>query len=99
MAYLYAHGDSVATSLPPVSADLLTNRILVLRGHKVLLGNDLADLYEVEHRALMQAVNRNIGRFPADFMFQVSEQEWSSLKSQIVISSWGGIRKLPHAFI
>lgn len=77
---------------------MLTNRILVIRGQKVLLGNDLAELYDVEHRALMQAVNRNIERFPADFMFQVSEQKWSNLKSQFVTSSWGGIRKLPYAF-
>lgn len=88
----------MSSTLPSVTADLLTNRILVVRGQKVLLGGDLAELYGVEHRALMQAVNRNINRFPDDFMFQVSEQEWANLKSQFVTSSWGGIRKLPYAF-
>ncbi len=55
-------------------------------------------MYGVSHKALMQAVRRNIGRFPGDFMFQLTPQEFSHLKSQIVTSSWGGIRKRPHAF-
>ena len=64
---------------------------------KVLMSNDLADLYMVEHRALMQAVRRNIERFPGDVMFQISQAEGHDLKSQFVTSSWGGIRKLPYA--
>lgn len=88
----------MSKSLTPVSADVLARRILVIRGHKVLLGGDLADLYGVEHRALMQAVTRNRDRFPDDFMFQLSASEWSNLKSQFVTSSWGGVRKLPYAF-
>ena len=63
-----------------------------------MLSNDLADLYLVAPRALMQAVRRNMGRFPGDFMFQISQAEWHDLKSQFVTSSWGGIRKLPYAF-
>ena len=76
----------------------IDQRILLIRGHKVLLGNDLADLYLVEHRSLMQAVRRNIERFPSDFVFQLSQAEWDDLKSQFVTSSRGGIRKLPYAF-
>lgn len=63
-----------------------------------MLGQDLAELYRVEPRVLVQAVMRNKKRFPDDFMFQLSKDEFGNLKSQIVISSWGGIRKLPYAF-
>lgn len=74
-------------------------RILRLRGHRVLLSSDLAILYGVEPRALMQAMKRNKARFPADFMFQLTDQEHVNLKSQSVISSWGGMRRAnPYAF-
>ena len=63
-----------------------------------MLDKDLASLYQVEVRVLNQAVKRNIKRFPSDFMFQLTKEEWENLKSQFVISSWGGIRKLPYAF-
>ena len=64
-----------------------------------MLSNDLAELYQVETRALIQAVKRNIERFPSDFMFQLKEKEFINLKSQIVTSSWGGARRaLPYAF-
>lgn len=63
-----------------------------------MLGADLAALYEVETKALIQAVKRNIDRFPDDFMFQLTKQEVSNLKSQIVTSSWGGRRYPPYAF-
>ena len=76
----------------------IAQNIRLVRGHKVLLGMDLAELYGVEHRALMQAVRRNPERFPEDFMFQLNPEEWADLKSQFVISSWGGIRTRPHAF-
>lgn len=73
--------------------------ILFLRGEKVMLSPDLAMLYRVETRALIQAVKRNIERFPEDFMFQLSEKEFENLKSQIVISSWDGMRRAkPYAF-
>jgi len=64
-----------------------------------MLSSDLARLYKVEPRALVQAVKRNIARFPEDFMFQIDEKEFRILKSQIVISSWGGMRRSnPYAF-
>lgn len=72
--------------------------ILTLRGMKVLLAPDLAALYEVETKVLMQAVKRNIQRFPADFMFQLDGVEWENLRSQIVTSSRGGTRYAPYAF-
>jgi hypothetical protein len=74
-------------------------KIFVIRGHKVMLSTHLAELYGVEVRALIQAVKRNIERFPDDFMFQLSNSEYKNLKSQIVTSSWGGIRRAnPYAF-
>lgn len=64
-----------------------------------MLSTNLARLYEVEPRALVQAVKRNLARFPEDFMFQLSDAEFRALKSQIVISSWGGMRRAaPYAF-
>ena len=75
--------------------------ILIIRGEKVMLSTDLAALYEVEPRTLVQAVKRNIDRFPPDFMFQLSQDEVDDLKSQNVISrsSWGGARRAnPYAF-
>jgi hypothetical protein len=77
----------------------IENKIHFLRGQKVMLSSDLAPLYSVPVRALVQAVKRNKSRFPADFMFQVDAQEAKILKSQIVISRWGGPRRaLPYAF-
>ncbi len=72
--------------------------ITTLRGQRVLLSADLARLYEVLPRTLIQAVKRNGERFPTDFMFQLSADEWKNLKSQNVISSWGGARTAPYAF-
>ncbi len=77
----------------------IADRIFIIRGHKVMLSNDLAKLYCVEPRVLVQAVKRNIERFPSDFIFQINKQEYENLKSQFVISSWGGLRRaLPYAF-
>ncbi|MCL2809965.1 MAG: ORF6N domain-containing protein [Treponema sp.] len=72
--------------------------IYEIRGQKVLLDSDLANLYEVEVRALNRAVKRNITRFPKDFMFQLTNEEWDNLKCQNGTSSWGGKRKLPFVF-
>ena len=72
--------------------------IHVIRDQQVMLDSDLARLYGVETRVLNQAVKRNIERFPEDFMFQLTEEDSQNLKSQYVISSWGGSRKLPYAF-
>ncbi len=77
---------------------VIQNKIYEIRGQRVMLDRDLAELYGVTTGALNQAVKRNIRRFPADFMFQLTNQEFASLKSQIVTSSWGGIRKMPYAF-
>lgn len=63
-----------------------------------MLDKDLSELYGVEVKRLNEQVNRNIDRFPDDFMFQLNESEWSVLKSQFATSSWGGIRKLPFVF-
>ena len=77
-------------STPEIAALQTTERkILLLRGQKVMLSTDLAQLYEVEPRALVQAVKRNQDRFPKDFMFQLSAAEFRSLKSQIVILKQG----------
>lgn len=76
----------------------IESKILTLRGQKVMLDSDLAELYGVETRTLNQAVKRNKTRFPAEFMFRLTKEEWQNLKSQIVISSWGGRRKLPLVF-
>ena len=73
----------------PVPLELVERRIYSIRGQKVMLSPDLADLYRVETRALVQAVKRNLDRFPEDFMFQLTSEEYALLKSQIVISSWG----------
>jgi hypothetical protein len=81
-----------------IQIERITNKIYSLRGHKVLLDEDLAELYGVETRQLIQAVKRNIKRFPDDFMFKLSEEELTNLRSQIVISSWGGRRYTPYAF-
>src|SRR6266853_6955040 len=73
--------------------------IFLIRGQKVILDAHLAELYAVETRTLIQAVTRNIKRFPRDFMFQLTKREFANLRSQIVISSlWGGRRSLPYAF-
>jgi hypothetical protein len=71
--------------------------IVPLRGERVLLSPDLARLYAVEPKRLLQAVARNRTRFPPDFLFRLEREEWDNLKSQIAISSWGGLRKLPYA--
>jgi len=72
--------------------------IYLIRGHKVLLDSDLAQLYRVETKVLNQAVARHKGRFPSDFMFRLNSDEFNNLRSQIVTSSWGGRRYPPRAF-
>src|SRR5215475_283474 len=76
----------------------ISQKIYFLRGQRVMLSTDLAKLYGVEVRALVQAVQRNIERFPSDFLFQLNEEEHKHLRSQTVISSWGGARRAPYAF-
>ncbi len=77
------------------------HKIYTLRGKQVMLDFDLAELYQVETRRLNEQVKRNIERFPGDFMFQLSDKEYSNLKSQFATSNLdqhGGTRKLPYAF-
>ena len=92
------HKKTAAERLP-VPVQMIERRIYLIRGQKVVLSTNLAELYQVEARALVQAVKRNIDRFPKDFMFQLSRAEFDNLKSQFVTSSWGGLRRAtPYAF-
>src|SRR3990167_8055506 len=81
-----------------IPSERILNGILFIRGKKVMLDKDLAHLYQVETRVLIQAVKRNMERFPNDFMFQLTKEEFENLISQFVTSSHGGTRKLPYAF-
>lgn len=88
-----------------VAEQKILNRIYVIRGEKIMLDQDLAAMYGVETRRLNEQVKRNLKRFPKDFMFTLTTTEFKNLKSQLAISSlpgdkptWGGRRKLPHAF-
>jgi len=83
------------------TVERIEKAIFLIRGHKVMLDADLAELYGVKTKALKQAVRRNIERFPKDFMFELNDEENSNLRSQIVTSSlgqWGGTRYKPMAF-
>ncbi len=82
-------------------SQIITQKIIEIRGHKVLLDFDLAELYETSTKVLKQAVRRNINRFPEDFMFELTEEEWISLRSQIVTLKVGRgqhSKYLPFAF-
>ena len=82
-----------------IPVERIEQSILLIRGQKVMLDRDLAELYGVETRSLIQAVKRNVERFPIDFMFQLTHGEFDSLRSQIVISKGkGGRRYPPYAF-
>ena len=90
-----------------MSNEIIENRVYIIRGQRVMLDKDLAWLYEVETKILKRAVKRNLERFPEDFMFLLTQEEFenlrcqfgtSSLKSQFGTSSWGGVRYLPYAF-
>ncbi len=78
--------------------EVVMNKIYLIRDVKVMLDKDLAELYGVTTSNLNKAVNRNIIRFPDDFMFQLTKEEFENLMFQIGTSSWGGTRKLPYAF-
>ncbi|MEO5943792.1 MAG: ORF6N domain-containing protein [Ferruginibacter sp.] len=81
-----------------VAEQKILNRIYVVRGQKIMIDEDLAEMYSVETRRLNEQVKRNIKRFPKDFMFALTQKEFDNLKSQNATSSWGGRRKLPNAF-
>ncbi|MFC1225657.1 ORF6N domain-containing protein [Pedobacter sp. BG31] len=87
-----------AKQMLPIIPDNVVNKIYGLRGLKVMLDSDLAELYGVETKRVNEQVGRNPDRFPEDFMFQLTDEEWLNLKSQIATSSWGGRRKLPFVF-
>ena len=78
--------------------EVVIKKIYYMRGQKVMLDSDLAELYGVETRVLNQQIKRNEDRFPEDFMFQLTAEEWENLMSQNGTSSWGGRRKLPYVF-
>jgi hypothetical protein len=105
---------SLNTSSPPVSVQLIERRIYLIRGHKVMIDVDLAELYELPTKRFNQQVRRNLKRFPADFMFQLTTTEAGALRSQFATSKTGrgalrsqfatsktgrgGRRYLPYAF-
>ena len=76
--------------------EVVISKIYYIRDQKVMLDSDLAELYEVETRVLNQQVKRNLDRFPEDFMFQLTDNEWENLRSQNAMSSWGGRRTVDH---
>jgi hypothetical protein len=81
-----------------IPLERVENKISEIRGQKVMLDRDLAELYGITTFNLNKAVSRNLDRFPPDFMFSLSNEEFDILKFQFGISSWGGTRKLPRAF-
>ena len=89
------NGGTVTVAVPE---ERILQKILRIRGHRVILDQDLAILYEVETKTLVQSVKRNLKRFPDDFMFQLTREEFDILRSQSVTSSWGGRRYSPYAF-
>jgi len=89
---------SDSTNFITIPDEVIMNKIYLLRGLKVMLDNDLAKLYEVDTKALKQAVKRNIDISPEHFMFELTDEEFKYLRSQIVTSNRGGIRYMPYAF-
>lgn len=87
-----------SSNLLAIPDEIITSKIYLIRDKKVMLDEDLAELYDVETRRLNEQVKRNIGRFPEDFMFQLTKAEFEILIFQIGTSKWGGRRKLPYAF-
>ena len=81
-----------------ISSEIIARKILFIRGRKVMLDRDLAQLYGVKTRDLNKAIKRNRDRFPDDFMYQLTKEEIAILKFQFGTSSWGGTRKPPYAF-
>ncbi len=82
-----------------IPSEKILTIIYLIRDRKVMVDRDLAELYKVVTRRLNEQVKRNADRFPDDFMFQLTREEFDNLKSQIAISSLGGVRKLPYAFM
>ena len=78
--------------------ETIINKIYIIRDKKVMIDRDLGELYGVDTKVLNQAIKRNLKRFPDDFMFQLTDEEFRNLRSQIVTSSWGGARYRPMVF-
>jgi hypothetical protein len=78
--------------------EIITNKIYLIRNQKVMIDKDLAELYQVETKQLKRQVRRNIERFPEDFMFELTKQEFDNLRSQFGTSNWGGNRYAPLVF-
>ena len=78
--------------------EIIGSKIFVIRNQKVMLDKDLAELYQVETKQLKRQARRNIERFPEDFMFELTQEEFDNLRSHFGTSSWGGVRYVPMAF-
>ncbi|MBS1751204.1 MAG: ORF6N domain-containing protein [Bacteroidetes bacterium] len=83
---------------PTIQRTIIQQMILTVGGERVILDFDIAVLFGVETKQLKRAVRRNVDRFPDDFMFELTIEEWQNLRSQFGTSSWGGLRYLPYAF-
>ena len=81
-----------------IPSEILEKKIFLVRGQKVMLDADLAELYQIPTKSLNLAIQRNLGRFPEDFMFRLTLKEFENLRFQFETSSWGGRRYLPYAF-
>jgi hypothetical protein len=98
-AFLIVRANMHMINKSLIPTDRIDKTILMIRKQKVMLDSDLAMLYGVETRTLVQAVKRNIERFPGDFVFQLNREEFANLRSQFVTSNdWGGRRYPPFAF-
>ena len=89
---------SMGNQVSLIPDEVLMKKIFLIRGKKIMFDEDLAELYGVETKRLNEQVKRNLSRFPEDFMFQLSKEEFTNLKSHIATSSWGGRRTPPYAF-
>jgi len=96
--YIKAKEMAEKTNKLVIPDEIITSKIYFIRDKKVMLDEDLAELYGVTTGNLNKSVKRNIARFPEDFMFQLTKEEFDNLLFQIGTSSWGGRRKLPYAF-
>ncbi len=94
-----AHMEKDIITVSPSSMEIIREKIHIIRGKKVMLDRDLAELYQVPTKQLNRAVRRNIDRFPDDFMFKLTKDQMDNLKCQFGTSSYGGTRKPPLAFI
>jgi len=81
-----------------INYEEVEKRVLTIQGQQVLLDRDVAELYKVETREINQAVKNNLDKFPDGYIISLSTDEWNNLKSNFLISSWGGSRKMPSAF-